>query len=209
MICSQCGRELREGQAFCPQCGAPVNAPAQPAPDPAAQSGYAQFQPVPAATKSSLTADGSWFAFAAVLGGWLVSYVLSLLISLVTRNMFYYGFAYSLVSGVGYLITGLVIPLAACILLYFAAFSKKDPVERGAKLALAFVPFAAIHVGSQLQSLILGLLGGIFNNIGNAWYIVISIVLGLLFHAAAAVGAFFLVRVLQKKTDAFRNGTNG
>ena len=204
MNCSQCGRELREGQAFCPQCGFPVNGAAQPAPDPAVQSVYTQPPVAPPAPKSSLTADGAWFAAAAVLGSWLVSTILSWLFSLITRGL-YYGAAYSILSTVFSQICWFIVPLAACILLYFAAFSKKGPAERGAKLALAFVPFAAIRLGDSLESFFMGLIAGIFNMAGGV-YTAISIVLGLLFHAAAAVGALFLVRMLQNEMDAYRNG---
>ncbi|MBO4416285.1 MAG: TM2 domain-containing protein, partial [Lachnospiraceae bacterium] len=37
MYCSSCGSEIKDGQSFCANCGAPVAQPVQPAPQPAAQ----------------------------------------------------------------------------------------------------------------------------------------------------------------------------
>lgn len=41
MYCSSCGSLINEGQSFCANCGAPVSAPVQPAPQPSVQ----QVQP--------------------------------------------------------------------------------------------------------------------------------------------------------------------
>ena len=150
------------------------------------------------ASGNSFMADGAWFAGAAVLGSWLLVAGIDGHHSLITRSMSYYSFGYYFLAAIVAFLD-FAVPIGICVGLFFAAFSKKYKSTILAELPLAFIPFVCYRGGGAIGAMFSDFVFGFVRYTAGT---VISVILRILIMLAAAVGAFFLTKVILSKKNA-------
>ena len=112
-LCTQCGKELTPGTAFCTECGAKASAPIPP-PQPAPQPRPAPPAP-PAAPTDKVVSTGSFFGlmllYALPLVGWIICIVMAFAPK--NRNIKNYTRAVLIWAIIGLVLAGLLAALAA------------------------------------------------------------------------------------------------